>query len=277
MTDRKFPNRKDNSSSLLSFGACCAASVALISIATLGGCGGEPEEQVVVAPPPPPPPVVERPVVTPIETLMAQLGIDSRVRLDEADAPDNDPARIALLTFFDGFVRGDHMRVADMLVGPDLVELERMVERGAWTQATEAIDRVDLRTGRNEFGDDAVLAMFHVGFDFEPQLWTYEVSDLGSEFAAEPTPPGIVNRLSGSDWIAAWYRILQEEMALADEPDEQVAIRSVNHDNTESIEGSSGGAAPSGSPFQPSGPGRRPVQDPIEAPGRWPGSSPSSN
>jgi len=256
-------------------GAICGAALALTGVATLGGCGSEPEPEVIVERQPPPPPPPPRPTVTPIETLMAQLGIDRRVRLAEDEAPDNDPARVALLTVFDGFVRGDHMRVGEMLSGPDAVELERMVESGAWSRATEAIDRVDLRTGRSPLGDDCVLAVFHVGFEFEPQLWTFEVGQFGAEFAAEPTPPDIVNRLSGADWIAAWFRILEEDLAKADEPDEQVTIRSVNHDT--SGDDSSPGSGPSGqpgNPLQPGAPGRRPVGEPIEPPGRFPGGAP---
>ncbi len=263
-------------SSLLPIGARCAAlccgAVALGAKSLVGGCGGnEPEEQVVVAPPPAPVELDPVPTVTSIETLMAQLGIDRRVRLSEDQAPDTDAARIAVLKFFDAFVRSDNDHVAEMLAGPDRVELERMVARGAWIDATESIERVDVRTGRNELGDDCVLAVFHVGMAFEPQLWTYEVSSYGSEFAAEPTPPGIIDKLSGSDWIAAWYRILADELARAEEPDEQVTVRSVNHDTSETIEAQDSGPAPTG-PIQPGGPGRRPIGEPIRAPGRWPGS-----
>lgn len=255
----------------LRLAALCSVTTAVAGICVLGGCGDEPQQQVVidttpVAPPPPP-----APTVTPIETLMAQHGIDSRVRLSEEDAPDTDPARIAVLTFFDGFVRADHDRIADMLAGPDQVALERMIDDGSWATATDKIARVDLRTGRNNFSDECVLAVFHVGLNFEPQLWTFEVSDYGSEFAAEPTPPGILDKLSGSDWIAAWYRVLADELAKADEPDEKVTVGSVNFDSTEPV-GDSPATPGAPVPGAPGGmPGRRPVGEPIEPPGLKPG------
>ena len=93
----------------MSAAAFCAIVVGL------AGCGEDPpppQAPVVQAEPPPPPPP-PAPKVTPVADLMAELGIDKRINLPEDKAPDNDPARIALLEFFDAFVRGDDSRAGN--------------------------------------------------------------------------------------------------------------------------------------------------------------------
>ena len=46
----------------------------------------------------------------------------------------------------------------------------------------------------------------------------------GAEFDAQPSPPDMMNRLSVDDWIAAWFQILEDEMARATAPDEIIEI-----------------------------------------------------
>lgn len=107
------------------------------------GCGSEPEPPVAAAPtytPPPPPPPAPR--VTSISDLMAQLNIDNRIIFDESVAPDNDPARIAILEFFDGFARGDASAVASKLDPLDRRELTAMVESGQWRQASQGVESI---------------------------------------------------------------------------------------------------------------------------------------
>ena len=216
----------------------------------LPGCGGdEPEPTAVVvrdyAPPPPPPPQL-----TPISVLMTQLGIDERVRLPEDKAPDTDAARRAVLEFFDAFARGDDQVVASMVSTADRLELEALVDSGAWDETTNQITRIDVRTGSDPRDDEytCALAIIYVADTFQPQLWHYSVDDMdGARFDAAPTPPGILDRLSGVDWIAAWFEVLREEEALANKPDDDYRAPQKFY-----ATGSSGGGG------VPEGPGARP-------------------
>ena len=63
----------------------------------------------------------------------------------------------------------------------------------------------------------------------------------------------MMDRLSGADWIAAWHKILEEELALAHLPDEDLTLAQKNLDEQEDDEGSAP-QAPSGAIGRPSGP-----------------------
>ncbi len=104
-------------------GAAVAGVACVVVVAAVTGCGSDEAEPAAVvarnytSPPPPPP------KLTLISELMAQLGIDERVRLPEDKAPDNDEARRAVLEFFDAFARGDDQVVASMVSTADRLEL----------------------------------------------------------------------------------------------------------------------------------------------------------
>lgn len=240
---------------LLSSVAACVA---------LAGCGEEPAPVVVAPPPPPPAPVVEAPKVASIAELMAQHDIDPRVNLPEDRAPRTTEQRVAVLKFFDAFARGNADALKPMMSPPDQFELDRLVETGAFKASTEPITRIDVRCGRA--GDECALAVFHVGEEFQPQLWTYVVRGDAGEFDAIATPPGIMEKLSGNDWIAAWQAIVAAELAKADEPDEVLEIP--QQDFTQEEAASSEGGSPGvETPSAPGGaPGKRPPGNPIKPP-----------
>lgn len=232
------------------------ASTCLLLVA-LAGCGGsDPAPAPVAAAPPPRAPAPRepsRPAVTPVAQLMDQLGIDHRVSLPEDKAPATDAARKAVLEFFDNFARGDDKALESMLSTVDRTELDELVKSGAWSQTTAQITNIEVRTGQSPDGQPCAVAVYFVGNDFQPQMWYYKVDGDGATFDAVATPPNLLDRISGnvSDWIAAWFDILHEEMALADKPDEEFVVPQKNVTET----GSSGrGAVPSG----PSGPGTSP-------------------
>src|SRR5262245_58454972 len=110
--------------------ALCIAAGAL----TLGlaGCGDDQPQQQAIQPPPPPPEVPAPPPVTSIEDLMAELNIDQRIALPEDKAPASDPERRAILTFFDAIARGNAQSLRGMLAVTDQLELDALVESGAW-------------------------------------------------------------------------------------------------------------------------------------------------
>jgi len=223
------------------------ASVAVIVAMT--GCGSdEPEPEArVYTPPPPPPPAT--PTLTPIRTLMNELNIDERVELPEEWAPDTDEGRRAVLTFFDAFVRGDDTVVASMLSTADRLELDALVESGDWKSTTAQISRIQIQAGYNpnDSSDSCTVARLFVGTSFQPQLWHFS-SDYedGMIFDAGATPPGIIEKLSGTDWIAAWFGILDDELALAEIPDEDLIVAQKNYDSSDN--GESGGGSPGARP-----------------------------
>ncbi|HMN96211.1 MAG TPA: hypothetical protein PKC43_07850 [Phycisphaerales bacterium] len=254
-------------------GACGFAALLVCGAlpALMVGCGKEEAPAIVEYEPPPPPPP-PAPTVTSIADLMERYGIDPRVRLPENLAPPDDASRIAVLKFFDGFVRGDAVALGDMLSSPDQLELERLEKSGLWEPVIAQITRCDVRTGETRNGRVA-LAVFHVGRNFQAQLWTYETAPE-PEFSAEPTPPNIIDRLSGDDWIASWYAVLEEEMRKANEPDEVVVIRSTVLDENPA----ESAASSSPNPDLPvrrggggGGTGRRPLGEPIDPPSFAPG------
>ena len=250
--------------------------LACVIVVGLTGCGSdEPEPAAVVArnytPPPPP-----APRLTPISELMTQLGIDERVRLPEDKAPDNNEARRAVLEFFDAIARGDDQALASMVSTTDRLELEALVDSGAWRETTANISRIDVQTGSNPADpvDTCALAIVYVGSSFQPQLWHYGIDMDGARFDAAPTPPGIMDRLSGTDWIAAWFDVLAQELALADKPDEDYRVAQTIHASGIGGTGTSQGPGiqPDGpsSPLSPgggSGLGRRPKPPKRKPPG----------
>jgi hypothetical protein len=234
----------------------------------LSGCAEEaPPPPVAVNRAPPPPSEPEAPKVTPISELMARLRIDERVRLPEEKAPATDPQRIAVLEFFDAFARGDDASLTRMMSLADGLELRKLVEGGQWASQAKVMREIEVVTGTSEYGECA-LAILTVGDTFQPQLWYFEGDESGFTFEAAPQPPGIMERLSGADWIKAWHDLLKEEMAKADEPDEEYEVPQRNLDD-------SGGSAGGGSSMGGGGgggggarPGRRP---PKKTPRKPPG------
>lgn len=247
------------------FGLACAA----LTVVALAGCGDSAAPQATVtAPPrrpsaPPPPP---GPAITPVAELMAQLGIDKRVSLPENQAPPTDAQRRAILEFFDGFARGDATAVKTMLSHLDGEELDRLVDSGVWSTATSQIMQIDIQTGRSPDGRDCTLAIFYLdeqaaGDEFQPQLWYYTVDAGGAAtFDAVESPPDLIDRLSGSDWITAWFAILEEELALAEKPDEEFVVP--QKDFTEQAVAVGGGGGPSSPSVAPGGPSRGPTAPP---------------
>ena len=88
------------------FIATALAGASVFALPMLGGCSDPtPPPQVVQAPPPPPTPP-PAPTATPVSELMSRLDIDRRVSMPEEFAPATDGERVAVLKFYDAFVRG---------------------------------------------------------------------------------------------------------------------------------------------------------------------------
>lgn len=258
-------NRKKN---WLSMSLCAAAGLSLALVAA--GCGSNAEPEVVQAAPapPPPPPAPPKPTVTPISELMVELNIDPRVSLAEEHAPRTNAERRAVLEFFDAIARGNANAMRGMISLADQYELAAMVKSGDWEQIVSKIEMIRVRTGDNSLGQKCAAAVIEVGrgsdMTFQPQMWYYEIRGESALFEAAPTPPGIMDRLSG-DWIASWHAVLEEEMLLAEKPDEEIDPFQieVNDDDEESTSTSTtGSGGPAGR-----APTRPPITNPVSAPG----------
>jgi len=237
-----------------------------------GGCGGGEEAEVTAAPAPRQytPPADPTPTVISVADLMAQLSIDARIILPENQAPSTTEERKAVLVFFDAFARGDNESLHPMLTGLDQRELNSMVDTGVWDEATKDITSIEIQTGSNEFGQKCALSVIEVDFEYQPQLWYYMVGGDNPEFESAPCPPGILDELSG-DWIEAWHRILGEEIALGDQPDEEFdpINRDLDprNDDEPSAGGGGGGTTPGGTRPSPGGGGKKPPRKPRKPPG----------
>ncbi|NNF41567.1 MAG: hypothetical protein HKO59_02430 [Phycisphaerales bacterium] len=257
-----------------------AAGSALLGLTLVGCGGGEPEATVAVAPPPvrqAPPPAPPKPAVIPVSQLMTDLSIDERIVLPEDKAPRTTEERVAVLEFFDAFARGDTQTLGTMMSALDRMELEALRESGAWTPTIDGIAEVMVEAGPGPFDEKCVLALFEVDGEFQPQLWYYTQADAdGFSFEAAPTPPGVIDKLYGDDWIARWHELLAEEMALANALDAEFERTQVNLSQREGGSGPGGAAPAPGSPSRPGfgpggGGGRRPIGKKRKPPGAMPG------
>ena len=136
------------------------ATMAALLVVSLGGCSDPPPPPpppIAVAPPPPPPPPL-----TPISELMARYNIAPRVSLPEDRAPGTDPQRIAVLQFFDAFVRGNVSALTPLLSAPDQYQLENLAKDGGFEALAKSIAKCDVRCGSHA-SNDCTLAVFTIG------------------------------------------------------------------------------------------------------------------
>jgi len=256
-------NRK---SAFSSAGLLLAAGAMLT--AGLTGCGEEEKPVVQAAPPPAPPPPPPPPKAISTTDLIAELNVDPRIKMSEAAAPRSTEDRRAVLTFFDAIVKNNVNSVESMLAPREQAELANLRETGRWDSAVEGVTEIAIETGPKPsiigVGSPsarlAVLAIFEVNGHYEPTLWYLSSGPNGAEFEAAPTPPDILNRVSGTDMIAAWHRIIQEEMDRSQEMDVVVKAAQQILDQRDATQGGQPGQEqPPGSPPPglpaPGGPG----------------------
>lgn len=247
-------------------------AMALLAL-TVGCQDSTPQTKVADKPAPPPPPPA--PTLTSVSELMAQLNISDKIVMPEDKAPATNEERRAVLELFDGFARGDQQAVSSYVSFTDRALLEDMVNSGQWENATKGITQIRLESGLSLTGDPCVLAVIQSGMHFQPQLWQLSPgTEKAFTFDSVYTPPDMMNKLHGTDWITAWYEIMQEELQLAEVPDEDLMpAQQILDGNTG---GESAGNIPSGSPD--GSPGRGPARapggtppTPKAPPGRGPG------
>lgn len=184
-----------------------------------------------------------------IEELRAELNIDDRVDMPEDKAPTSEMERIALLKFFDAWVRGNPDNVLEVLGMADHAQLQAMIDEGQWQQVTgDAIEFVTIQVGPSKEGDTCVLAYYEGAEMTQAQLWRYRNDGETIMFEAVATPPGMVDRLSGDDLIAGWWKILDEENAMwdLDDNDQLGDLIAEDEAKEDSASGSDGRRKPGG-------------------------------
>ena len=218
--------------------------------------------------------VVEEAPKESINDIIKRLGIDKRVKVEDADKPPADVKQAeSVLVFFDAMVRGDAEKLSPLMCKFDQAVLADMNKTDQWKSATQNISRVNVGwTAGSESGSLNVLGFYTVGDGFAAQLWSLSPAetDKPSIMTALPSPAKIDEKLQGNKTdarIKQWLAMNKDEIASAKAPDEIIEIpqqdRSVKGDS-DSSSGSDEGAAPG----NPAGPGRRkPTGKPVDAPG----------
>jgi hypothetical protein len=220
----------------------------------LAGCGGEDKapkpvatsEPVELDRAPAPPPV------TPIDQLMSQYGIDQRIQLLESNAPGTDAERIAVLKFFHAMATEQSENFQQMLSSEDRMEFSSMMQNDQVSDMIAEIVEIRLQCGASPQFQPAVVAIIETYDGWQPQLWTYSVpantmGGLPPVFDSAPTPLSVMTKLSGSGQVNQWYQLLDEELVIADLPEEDSQSMKVDlRDEVGEVRSSSGGGAPGG-------------------------------
>ena len=251
------------------------AILALAPTMLVGGCGEE-EKPVVVKKAAP---VVDNTPkvapVTPVSELMKRYGIDQRISLRENDAPGTDVERIAILKFFHSMITADAPQFASMLSSQDRNEFQALQETGEFEGAVMDIGQVDLQSGSSPDYQPAVVAVMTMQStnDYPAQLWTYQADKNGgpSTFTSAPTPLSVIDKLGMSGRVDMWYRLLDEELALAMALDEELEIPQV--DARQEVDAPAGGNPNTPPSRGPAGPVTVPDRQPASPPKFVPGSS----
>ena len=215
------------------------------------GCGGEEESttKVVQERPKPPP----KPKVKTVAKLAESLSIDSRVQLDENEAPRSEAQRIGILKFFDAMLKSDSDSLKSMMSFKDQLELDAMVNEGLSTSMDE-VSLVMLKTGNSPEGRPCVMAIYEIDLEYQVQLWFIENTGQEFTFVAVETPPRLVDKLSGK-WITNYFEWKSKQVEIAQQPDEETSY-ALAGESTSSSGNQGGGSGPG--PGPPSGPGGLP-------------------
>jgi len=274
------PASRNRSSGLRPERALLLAAVGLGLLLLPAGCKKkeEPAPVVVEAPPEPPPP--PQPTVA---ELMTRYNIDPRISIaqDEIPVDEQNPEMatkklVAVLQFFDAMVRGSDAKWKPMLASADQKVLAELVQQGLLAPAAKEIDVVLLGCGTLQMGFDsseAVFALIQSGSRFDAQLWSFAPTP-GSEdqftFEAAPTPPDVLNHLSGTKAgprIRQWGELIKTKLEEAKRPDEVIVMPTLDYSETVEESTSPGGNAPRpGSTPSDGEPGRKVNPGGVPAP-----------
>jgi len=251
-------------------------STMLCAAIFLVGCG---DEEVVEIKP-----VVKAqpkaPKAPPKKTLAdvaIEVNADPRIIWTDEENAESNVEREAIFRFFTAFLQNNHVLLQPMLSPEDQLELGTLADATNLTETLNNVTRVDIRTGADlASGKSCVVAVYEVGMNYQPQLWSFEESNGSVVFTSLDSPPGLMDQLSG-DWVKSYFKRRAELLAKAGDDDQSSSYQlagegttSSSGGGTPSIPGSPGGPGDPGGPGGPGKPG-----EPTKKPGppKMPGTS----
>ncbi|MDP7008373.1 MAG: hypothetical protein QGI78_02270 [Phycisphaerales bacterium] len=242
-----------------------------LTVFLVAGCGGEEEvvekKPVVRAQPKAPP----APPKKTLADIQKEIGADSRIFWTDEENSESNIEREAIFRFFTAFLKNDHATLRPMLSLSDQLELGTLAESVDLGKIVDSVTRVDIQTGSDlASGNSCVIAVFEVGMQYQPQVWSFEESDGAIVFTSLESPPGVMEQLSG-DWVTTYFKKRTELLAKSTEDDQGSSFQLAGEDTTSS-HGSDPGGPPNipgnpGSPDSPGSPTRKP------GPPKMPGTS----
>lgn len=218
----------------------------LCATIVLSGCGGEEEvvetKPVVKAQP-------KAPKVPPKKNLSdvaSEVNADVRIVWTDEENSESNAEREAIFRFFTAFLQNDHALLRPMLSPADQLELGTLADATNLSETLNSVTRVDIRTGSDlASGKSCVVAVYEIGMDYQPQLWSFEESNGAVVFTSLESPPGLMDQLSG-DWIKSYFKGREELLAKEGILDQSSSYQLAGEGTTST----SGG----GSPNKPGGP-----------------------
>ena len=212
----------------------------------------EPPKPVVKAPPPP------KPKAKTIEVLMNKLSIDPRVKLEEEEAPKDEPSRIAILEFFNAMLNVDTVSLKKVLPEMDQITLDEMVKNGLASQMDD-VSNVDIQIGSSPDGRQCLMGVYEIGMDYQVQVWYLKKSGGAFTFTPAQTQPNLANILRG-DWLINFFELQEEMIEIANQPDDDSSYTIFGGSTSGSSESTGSGRprpgpGPNPSPGAPTAPG----------------------
>jgi|TARA_B100001964_G_scaffold185438_1_gene205670 hypothetical protein len=249
-------------------------STILCATIFLTGCGGEEEvvdtKPVVKAQPKGP----KAPPKKTLSDIATEVNADPRIIWTDEENSESNLERESIFRFFTAFLHNEHALLRPMLSSADQLELGTLADATNLTDTLNNVTRVDIRTGSDlASGKSCVVAVYEVGMNYQPQLWSFEESNGSVVFTSLDSPPGLMDQLSG-DWVKSYFKRRAELLAKVGDDDQSSSYQLAGEGTTSSsgggtpnIPGSPGGPGGPGGPGKPGGPTKKP------GPPKMPGTS----
>ena len=228
-------------------------STILFATIFLASCGGEEEavdiKPVVKAQPKAP----KAPPKKTLADIAIEANADSRIIWTDEENSESNAEREAIFRFFTAFLQNEHSIFRPMLSPADQLELGTLADATNLTETLNNVTRVDIRTGSDiASGKSCVVAVYEIGMNYQPQLWSFEEANGTVVFTSLESPPGLMDQLSG-DWVKSYFKARAELLAKAGDSDESSSYQLAG-EGTASPDGSNSPTKPGGPPKLPGNP-----------------------